>query len=73
MNTFLALWRIWVSHGTKVLGLAQGTIATLAAMDGIIPANHLKYWLAASAVLTFWRGFFNTAKSATTTLETTKP
>jgi len=49
---------LW-THGTRVLGVAQGTIALLAGMDGIIPANHLKYYLAASAVLTFWRGQAN--------------
>lgn len=49
---------LW-SHGTRVLGVAQGTIALLAGMDGIIPANHLKYYLAASAILTFWRGQAN--------------
>jgi hypothetical protein len=49
------------SHGTKVLGFAQGTIATLCGVAGIIPDAHLKYWLAASALLTFWRGFVNTA------------
>lgn len=48
------------NNGTKLLGLAQGTIATLAGIAGIIPDAQLKYWLAASAVLTFWRGFGNT-------------
>ena len=49
----------WVNHGTKIIGFAQGTIAALAGITGIIPESHLKYWLAASAVLTFWRGFIN--------------
>lgn len=44
-------------HLTKILGLAQGTVAALAGVTGIIPERHLKYWLAASAVLTVWRGF----------------
>jgi len=48
-------------HGTKLLGFAQGTIAALCGVTGVIPDSHLKYWLAASAVLTFWRGFVNTA------------
>lgn len=48
-------------HGTKVLGVAQGTVAAVAAVDGIIPKEHLKYYLAASAVLTVWRGFANSA------------
>jgi hypothetical protein len=49
-------------HGTKLLGLAQGTVAAIAGVDGIIPHYHLKYYLAASAVLTVWRGFFNSSQ-----------
>lgn len=48
-------------HGTKLIGAAQGTIAAVAGVTGIIPDGQLKYWLAASAVLTFWRGFINSA------------
>lgn len=51
------------NHGTKVIGAAQGTVATLCGVAGVIPESHLKYWLAASAVLTFWRGFFNTKQN----------
>lgn len=50
-------------HGTKLLGVLQGTIAAVSGVSGIIPAAQLKYWLAASAVLTVWRGFVNTANS----------
>lgn len=53
----LAQWR---DNGTKYIGFAQGTIAALCGVAGIIPDAHLRYWLAASAVLVFWRGFFNT-------------
>lgn len=53
MNAILALI---ASHGTRILGIAQGTIAILCGMAGVIPDSHLKYWMAASAVLTFWRG-----------------
>jgi hypothetical protein len=49
------------NHGTKVIGGVQGTIAAVCGVTGIIPDAHLKYWLAASAVLTFWRGFVNSA------------
>lgn len=53
----------WISgHATKLLGFATGTIAALAAVDGIIPANHLKYWMGALGVLTFWRGWFNSSQ-----------
>jgi len=54
---------LW-THGTRVLGVAQGTVALLASMDGIIPPNQVKYYLAASAVLTFWRGQGNADKIA---------
>lgn len=46
-------------HGTKLIGAAQGIIAALCGVAGIIPDRHLKYWLAASAILTWWRGFVN--------------
>ena len=55
-----ALIKYLNDNGTKLLGVAQGTIATLAGVAGIIPESQLKYWLAASAVLTFWRGYGNT-------------
>lgn len=60
MKRILSAWR---DHGTKAIGFAQGTVAALCAVAGIIPEAHLKYWLAASAVLTFWRGFFNTQQN----------
>lgn len=59
MNALTAIWSFASAHFTKGLGLAQGTIAALAAVDGIIPAPHLKYWMAALGVLTFWRGYIN--------------
>lgn len=51
------------NHGTKVLGFLQGTIAAVCGVTGVIPDAHLKYWLAASAMLTFWRGFANSAQA----------
>lgn len=54
----------WRNHGTKLIGLAQGTIAAVCGVTGIIPDAHLKYWLAASAVLTFWRGYVNSNAAA---------
>lgn len=54
-----AVWKMWVSHGTKMIGFAQGTISAIAGVTDLIPATHLKYYLGASALLTFWRGFFN--------------
>lgn len=62
MNALIVYFQ---NNGTKVLGLAQGTIAALSAVAGIIPDSQLKYWIAASAVLTFWRGFGNTQAIAT--------
>lgn len=64
MNALLAAWK---NSGTKIIGIAQGTVAALAGIAGLIPENHLKYWLAASAVLTVWRGFGNTAAITTDT------
>ena len=62
MNTVLTFFR---NHGTKALGFAQGTIAAVAGVTGVIPDAHLKYYLAASALLTFWRGFANSANQST--------
>lgn len=56
---FSSLLKFFEDHGTKVIGFAQGTVAAIAGVSGIIPDAQLKYWLAASAVLTFWRGFVN--------------
>lgn len=55
---------VWFSHGTKLIGFAQGTISAIAGVTGIIPEAHLKYYLAASALLTFYRGFFNSSQGA---------
>lgn len=67
MNAFYDLVNrihAWVSsHMTKLLGFAQGTIAALAAVDGIIPATQLKWYMGALGVLTFWRGYFNSSQS----------
>jgi hypothetical protein len=60
VSAILAFWR---NHGTKVIAFATGTIAAVAGVTGIIPEAHLKYYMAAIAVLTFWRGFFNSAQS----------
>jgi hypothetical protein len=56
---------LW-DNRTKIMGLAQGTVAMIAGMDGVIPPEDVKYWLAASAVLTFWIGFGNGSVSRTT-------
>lgn len=40
---------------TRILGVTAGTISALTG-TGIIPESHLKYYLAAIAILTFWRG-----------------
>lgn len=64
----LANW--WRHDGTKYIGLAQGVVAALCGIAGIIPESHLKYYLAASAVMTFLRGYLNdwfTANPPTTT------
>jgi hypothetical protein len=54
---FLLICFNWIGgRATRLLGIAQGTVALLASMNGLIPENQLKYYLAASALLTFWRG-----------------
>ena len=57
----MKLLEFWNNHGTKILGVVQGTIAAIAGVTGLIPDHQLKYWLGASAVLTVWRGFVNSA------------
>lgn len=53
---FLAHSLEWLSNtATRILGVATGTLVTLTG-TGIIPDKNLKYWMAAVAVLTFWRG-----------------
>lgn len=51
--------RWWTNHGTKILGFVGGSISAVAAIDGIIPSEHLKYYMATIALTTFWRGFTN--------------
>ena len=63
MRVLLALLALWNSHGTKILAFVSGSIAAVAGIDGIIPQAHLKYYMAAMALLTFWRGFSNSAAS----------
>jgi hypothetical protein len=46
----------WVHrYGTRALAVAAGTITTLCG-TGIVPAAHMKYYMAALALLTYWRG-----------------
>lgn len=54
-----AIRKFWRSHGTKLLSFTSGTIAAVAGVTGIIPEAHLKYYMGAIAVLTFWRGYTN--------------
>lgn len=56
-----AILNLWFQHGTKLIGFAQGTLAAVAGVSGIIPDSHLKYYMATIAVLTFWRGFVNSS------------
>lgn len=54
MSTILALIG---TYGTRMIGVALGTLTTLVG-TGIIPDAQAKYYMAAIAVLTFWRGTF---------------
>jgi hypothetical protein len=57
MNLNPIYW--WQTHGTKILGFVSGTIAAVAGVGGLIPEAHLKYYMGAISVMTFWRGFLN--------------
>lgn len=59
MSYLLAIYNFINAHGTKVLGFLSGTIAAVAGVTGLIPDAHLKYYMGAIAVMTFWRGFIN--------------
>ncbi len=61
------LYAFFHENGTKILGGLQGTVALLTTLD-VIPSSHLKYWIAASAILTYWRGLTNTAAIAAANL-----
>lgn len=58
------MWNWIQANGTKILGYAQGTIAALCGVAGLIPDSSMKYWLGAFAVLTVWRGQANTTAIA---------
>lgn len=50
-------YRFLKNHLTKLLGLAQGVVAAVAGVSGVIPTHHLPKWMAVLAVLTFLRGY----------------
>lgn len=59
MNSLIAFWN---DHGTKLLGALATFVATALLIDGLIPPDHMKYWLFANALLggvTVKRGFTN--------------
>lgn len=60
LNLIAKIKQYWRDHGTKLLGFGSGVISALAS-TGVIPAAHLKYYLAVGAVATFLRGFTNSA------------
>ena len=43
------------SRATRIIGISTGTLVTLTG-TGIIPNDDLKFYMAAIAVLTYWRG-----------------
>ena len=60
MNAWNAIAGFYKAHGTKLLAFLQGMIATVAGVSNLIPEHQLKYWLGASAVIVFYRGWENT-------------
>jgi hypothetical protein len=51
----IIVWDSLWTHATRALGVAVGTLTVLTS-TGIVPESHLKYYLAAIAILTYWRG-----------------
>jgi hypothetical protein len=43
--------RFYKNHGTKVLGYVTSAIPALLAIEGLIPKEREKYWLAAGVLL----------------------
>lgn len=58
-----AIWQFWVSHGTKILGFLAGSVGVIAGTSRLIPDTQLPWWMLASGLLTFYRGFFNTKQN----------
>lgn len=59
MNGLVAFWN---DHGTKLLGAAATFVSTALIIPELIPADHMKYWLFANAILgggVVTRGFTN--------------
>lgn len=53
---FVVLVYNWFEdRSTRILGLAGGTL-TILLSSGVIPTAQIKWYTAAIAVLTFWRG-----------------
>ena len=51
-------WLQWLDkYDGRILSFAQGTIAAVAGVTGIIPEAHLKYYMGAIALLGFWKNF----------------
>jgi hypothetical protein len=73
--TFLTNVFAWcAARTTRILGLVSGTLATLAA-TGVVPESQLKYYMAAIAVLTYWRGqaVSNTFAEAKSIVQSSSP
>lgn len=60
------IWDWLEAHTTRIIGTALGTVTVLVG-TGIIPNNQLKFYTAAIAILTYWRG-----QSITNTVATAK-
>ncbi len=61
IRTMLKWWR---GHGTRILGVTQGSVAVVASIDGLLPPSTLKYVLAITGLLTYWRGQVNAKTDA---------
>lgn len=51
-------WLEWLDkYDARILSFIQGTIAAIAGVTGIIPEAHLKYYMVAIALTSFWKNF----------------
>lgn len=54
---FLLICFEWIGdRATRILGIAQGTLAIVAAQDGLLTQKQVAAVLLITAILTFWRG-----------------
>jgi hypothetical protein len=59
--------KIWIDHGTKLLGIAQAIVSGLMVIPDFVPKEDWRWWAAANVVLgvlTVQRGVTNSKVTA---------